>query len=228
MNYYLILALALFIYMNSWFFLALAEKRNDLADIAWGLGFIVLAWLSFFITSQNHWRAVLVNCLVTLWGVRLAWHIYQRNLHKQEDYRYAQWRRDWGKFFLLRTYFQVFILQGVFLFIVCLPILYINRHSVGSFTVTDGVGIAIWLIGFFFETVGDWQLTQFKNNPDNQGKIIQSGLWQYSRHPNYFGEVTLWWGIFIIALSVPNSFFMIIGPLTITYLIFFFSCIHLL
>jgi len=226
MNYYFILALTLLVYMTIWFIVSVIKKRNDIADIAWGLGFVLMAWLSFFISGFS-FKALFVNSLVTVWGLRLAWHIYRRNLNKPEDYRYQAWRKEW-KFFYLRSYLQIYLLQGLFLFLIVLPVLFINQSQFTGFKLLDFFGFIVWAIGFYFESIGDMQLKQFISNPANKGKTMDQGLWRYSRHPNYFGEVTQWWGIFIIALSIPLGFITIIGPLTITILILFVSGIPLL
>lgn len=226
MNYYFTLALTLLGYMTFWFIVSVIKKRNDVADIAWGLGFVLMAWLSFFLSGFS-FKAVLVNGLVTVWGLRLAWYIYNRNKNKSEDLRYLEWRKTW-KYFYLRSYLQVFLLQGIFLFLISIPVMFINHSVSGSFGISEVVGFIVWGIGFYFESTGDKQLKEFISNPANKGKLMNRGLWQYSRHPNYFGEVTQWWGIFIIALSIPNSFFTIIGPLTITTLILFVSGVPLL
>lgn len=228
MNYYLILVLLLFVYMNFWFVLSLIKKRNDVADVAWGLGFVLITWASFFISGTYGVRGLLVGILVSLWGLRLAIHIHKRNKGKAEDYRYLAWRKEWGRWFFIRSYFQVYILQGVFLFLVVLPVLLINKNSVSAFGFLDMIGVLVWLFGFYFEAVGDSQLAGFIKNPENKGKLMQSGLWSYTRHPNYFGEVTQWWGIWIVALSVPNGLFGIVGPLTITFLILKVSGIPML
>jgi steroid 5-alpha reductase family enzyme len=229
MNYYLSLIFLLFLYMTGWFVASLVKKRNDVADMAWGLGFVLMAWVSFFLGQIGSVRGILVGLLISVWGLRLAWHIHTRNRGKAEDYRYLEWRKQWGKWFVVRSYFQVYLLQGLFLYLIALPVLFINRNSVSdSITIFDVFGVAIWLFGFFFEAVSDWQLSQFIKNPDNKGKLMQSGLWKYSRHPNYFGEVTIWWGIFMVALGLANGFLTIVGPLTITVLILFVSGIPLL
>lgn len=226
MNYYLILALMLLAYMTFWFGISVIKKRNDVADIAWGLGFVLMAWLSFLISGYS-FKALLVNGLVTVWGFRLAWHIYNRNKDKPEDSRYLEWRKTWKNFYV-RSYLQVFVLQGILLFLISLPVLFVNRSVSNSFGVLEIVGLFVWALGFYFETTGDKQLKDFITNPANKGKLMDQGLWQYSRHPNYFGEVTQWWGIFIIALSIPGSVFTVLGPLTITILILFVSGIPLL
>lgn len=214
--------------MSFWFVVSFIKKRNDVADVAWGLGFVVLAWASFFFSGTSGLRGILVGVLVTIWGLRLAWHVHTRNKGRAEDYRYLAWRKEWGEWFYLRSYFQVYILQGAFLFLIALPVLVINSNLESSFGMFDYFGLAVWLFGFYFEAVGDYQLSRFIKNPANKGKLMQSGLWAYTRHPNYFGEVTQWWGIWLVALSVSGGIFAIIGPLTITFLIFKVSGIPML
>ena len=220
--------IAVFVYMNFWFLVAMLRKRNDLADIAWGLGFIIVAGISLIWHSDFSARKILIFTLVLIWGLRLAIHIYTRNRGKAEDYRYQEWRKKWGQHFIIRTYIQVFIVQGFLLLLISAPILATGasaRHELGILAV---LGLIVWLVGFYFETVGDYQLRQFIKNPKNKGTIMRSGLWRYTRHPNYFGEVTLWWGIWLIALSVPYGWVSIIGPLTITFLILKVSGIPML
>jgi len=219
MNYFVTIALVLFLYMSMWFVLSLVQKRNDVADVAWGLGFVLLVWVSFFSGSGQGARGLLAGLLVSVWGIRLASHIYVRNRGRAEDYRYAEWRRAWGKWFYVRSYVQVYLLQGILLFLIVLPVLFINKSISAGLNYLDFIGVAIWLVGFIFESVGDAQLARFIKDPAHKGRLMQSGLWRYTRHPNYFGEVTQWWGIGIIALSVPSGFYGIIGPLTITFLI---------
>lgn len=228
MNNYIFLALIVLAYMSLWFVVSLIKKRNDVADIAWGLGFVLITWVSFFIAEDFSTRSLLVNILVSIWGIRLAWHINSRNKGKAEDYRYLAWRKEWGNWFYLRSYLQVYLLQGLLLFLIVIPILLINQSSEAGFNLIDGVGLLVWLLGFFFESVGDAQLTSFVSKPENKGKLMTSGLWRYSRHPNYFGEVTQWWGLWLMAINVPNGWLGIIGPLTITILILKISGIPLL
>lgn len=228
MSYFLILAEVLFAYMTFWFVVSLLFKRNDVADVAWGLGFVLMAWTSFFLSSGLDIRGLLVCVLVSIWGLRLALHIYNRNKGKAEDYRYLAWRREWGNWFYLRSYLQVYLLQGFFLFLIVLPVLLINASTGPVLSALDAVGVAVWLVGFYFESVGDAQLARFIKNPENKGKLMQSGLWAYTRHPNYFGEATQWWGIWLIALSVPNGWMGVIGPITITFLLLKVSGIPLL
>lgn len=228
MNNTLTLAGVLFVYMSLWFVVSLIKKRNDVADVAWGLGFVLMAWTSYLLSGTAGVRGLIVCTLVSIWGLRLAWHIQRRHTGKPEDYRYQAWRTEWGKWFYLRSYGQIYLLQGALLFFVVTPVLLINSSIASALGLLDAFGIVVWLIGFFFESVGDAQLARFIRNPENKGKLMQSGLWAYTRHPNYFGEVTQWWGLWIIALSTPLGWIGLIGPLTITFLILKVSGIPLL
>ncbi len=229
MNYFFFLAIVLFVYVSFWFVLSLIKKRNDLADLAWGLGFVLLALVSFYINYQSYGlslRSGLVTGMITLWGVRLALHIYFRNRGKGEDYRYKKWREEW-KYFKIRSYFQVFLLQGFLLFLISLPVLIINQAPASSLQIIDFIGFSIWIIGFSFEVIGDYQLKKFIEDPDKEG-VMQSGLWKFSRHPNYFGEVAQWWGVWIVSISATANIFGVLGPITISFLILKVSGIPLL
>ncbi len=213
------IALAVWLYMTLVFGVALLRRDNSLADIAWGLGFVLVALLSLDYRAGPSVRSWVATALILIWGVRLAIHIGIRNLGRGEDFRYAQWRKQWGKSFLLRAYLQVFMLQGFFLILISYPVWLINRTNRPGLTLLDGVGILIWCVGFGFEAVGDYQLTRFKRDPANRGRIMTRGLWAYTRHPNYFGEALLWWGIFGLALSLPSGWTAIISPILITFLL---------
>lgn len=220
--------LAVFVFMNLVFVLSLILKNASIVDIFWGIGFVVVAWFTLILNGNYGLGQVVTTLLVTAWGLRLAIHIYTRNKGKGEDWRYKKWRDDWGKTFLIRSYLQIFMLQGFFMLLVASSIIFINsRESNGSFILTL-VGTNLWLLGFVFETVGDWQLMKFKSDPKNKGKIMTEGLWKYTRHPNYFGEVTQWWAIFVIALGFKFGFATILSPIVITYLIIGISGIPML
>lgn len=221
-------SLVVFIYMSLIFLTALVRKRNDIVDIAWGLGFIVLAWFNFFRQADQTPRQLLVAILITLWGLRLALYIGGRNAKKKEDFRYAQWRKDWGKYWIIRSYFQIFMLQGFFMVLVASPIFFLQTKPQVGLSWLDWIGVGLWTIGFIFEGVGDWQMSRFKEKQENRGKVIISGLWRYTRHPNYFGEVAMWWGIFLIALSVVPIWQALISPLIITFLLLKISGIPML
>lgn len=220
-----------FVYMTAWFVVALAAKRNDLADIAWGLGFIVIAvWLLVRTGAPLSLQQYVATALVLVWGGRLAWHIARRNLRPghTEDERYAEWRRSWGRWFVLRSYLQVFLLQGLFMIMISMPILVLGSVAAPAFGLVAALGVVIWAIGFAFEAVGDAQLAAFLSVAENRGHVMDRGLWAWTRHPNYFGEATMWWGLAIIALSVPGGLVGLLGPVTITWLLTKVSGIPLL
>jgi steroid 5-alpha reductase family enzyme len=215
-------------YACLWFLAALKLRRNDVADIAWGAGFIVLGMAGQFAAAAVSVRGLLVLALVILWGLRLSIYIAGRNLGKAEDPRYRKWREEWGAHATLQAFFQVFLLQGYLTVIILLPVTYVLAHPENRLTALDAVGFALWLTGFGFEAVGDWQLSKFKKDETNRGRIMTSGLWTYTRHPNYFGEVTLWWGIWLIGCTVPGGWKTFIGPMAISFLILRVSGIPLL
>jgi steroid 5-alpha reductase family enzyme len=227
-NVVIIQAAVIIIYMTAWFFVAQALKRNDIADILWGTGFIVAAMTAMTLSEGMTPRGLLAAFLVVIWGVRLAAHIFMRNRGKGEDRRYRKWREEWGRHAVIRAFLQVFVLQGLLMIIISIPVTFIIIFGQTPFGVFDVLGVCIWLVGFTFEAVGDYQVVRFKRDPANKGKLMTRGLWTYTRHPNYFGEVTLWWGIYLIALSVPQGWTTILGPLTITFLILKVSGIPLL
>jgi steroid 5-alpha reductase family enzyme len=216
------------LYMTGWFLAAQIRGRNDIADIAWGLGFILVAAVSLVNGGIYSGRGLLVSGMVLTWGIRLALHIHTRNRSKGEDPRYLKWREEWGRWFVLRSFLQVFMLQGILLLMVAVPIVFVNSAPAGTFGWLDLLGVTVWLTGFSFEAIGDWQLLTFIRNPANKGKLMTEGLWRYTRHPNYFGEVTLWWGIWLVTLALPGGWLTVIGPLTITFLILKVSGIPML
>jgi steroid 5-alpha reductase family enzyme len=223
------------VYMTAWFAVALIRKDNSIADVAWGLGFILVAAFTF-LRRGSLARPALVTALVAIWGLRLAAHILLRNRKRGEDPRYAAWRRKWGRSFVWRSYLQVFLLQGFFLLVISTPVILVNTFRSSSLPegsprglgILDLIGTLVWTIGFLFEAVGDAQLTRFKRDPENRGKIMTGGLWKYSRHPNYFGESLMWWGIFLIALSLPGGWPAIASPVLITLLLVRVSGVPLL
>ncbi|WP_296560380.1 DUF1295 domain-containing protein [uncultured Acetobacterium sp.] len=220
--------LLIFVYFFIFFIVGTLIKNNSIVDMGWGIGFVMVAWFVFLRSESQPLPQILMTLFVSIWGLRLFYHILKRNLGKPEDFRYATWRKEWGKFVIPRAFLQVYMLQGVFMFLVSLAvILFPSQVSQVSLPVMI-VGACIWILGFFFEAVGDYQLKVFIANPDNRGKIMQTGLWRFTRHPNYFGEATMWWGIFLIALSGGTSPIAIISPITITCLLLFVSGIPLL
>ena len=213
--------------MNIFFVVSLILKRNDVADSAWGIGFIVISIFNLIISGDFQRTKFILTFLIFLWGLRLTIYLTIRNWGKTEDFRYKEWRKRWGKSVILKSYLKVFLLQGLLMFLISLPATLYNRFD-GGVSFYGFVGLLIWVVGFYFETVGDLELFFFKKNPKNKGEILKDGLWKYTRHPNYFGEVIMWWGIWILILGSTYWYLGLIGPLTITYLILKVSGIPLL
>lgn len=187
-----------------------------------GLGFIMVTIVTFFVVGDNRFHQKLVSYLVVLWGLRLSIYIGIRNIGQPEDFRYASWRKEWGDNFLLRTFFQVFMLQGLVMFINTLPIVVVNNDLslMKSYKILYPVGCAVWLVGFVFEALGDLQMFFFKSNTHPaKKKVLNTGLWKYTRHPNYFGEAVMWWGIFLLAIPSGRWYISVWAPITITFLL---------
>jgi len=215
--------------VSSWFVCSLLLKRNDVADVAWGLGPTMLVWWLAFQSGLRNPLILPVAVLVTIWGVRLAYHIGRRDFAhgRGEDPRYAAWRAEW-KFFVLRSYLQVFLLQGFFMLLVSAPLIVLAASSTDSGLVAAVLGALVWVVGFVFESTADSQLASFLAEPrETRGPVMDRGLWGWSRHPNYFGESLMWFGLAIIALGAQWGWLGLIGPITITTLLVFVSGIPL-
>ncbi len=229
MSLFLLLGLILFAAMNLLFLLALRLKDNSIVDVAYGLMFVLLGWSGYLLYGSGHPRQLLLLVLISLWGLRLAGHIRLRKRGEEgEDFRYRQWREEWGQTFVWRSYLQIFLLQGLVIYLVALPLLLVLRQPGGPLGWLDLLGLLIWLLGFSWEAIGDWQLLRFKQDPRNRGKLMQQGLWRYSRHPNYFGEALLWWGVWLIGLAAPFGLMAILSPLLIDFLLFKVSGVPML
>lgn len=226
-NILLPIIIVIFIYVTLGFLISLILKRNDLADVMWGPGIFLGIYTSYLLNTNNSGYLTILVFLVFLWAVRIFQHIGLRFIHKrEEDPRYKVWRETW-KWFKLRSFFQVFLLQG-FLMILVGSTLSLALHMMTTIenklyiSVCFNLGILISIVGLTVETFADLQLKKFLANKKNVGKILTTGVWKYSRHPNYFGEVIFWWGIFISLLPFFN-FILLIGPITITFLILYVS-----
>ncbi len=220
---------AVLAYMTAIWLVSLALRNASIVDAFWGLGFVLLAAVYFVAGDGFLGRKILITSLVAVWGLRLSFYILWRNWGKGEDYRYQAMREKAGGKFWWVSFLQVFLLQGVLLWLISAPILAAHFYdSPDELTVLDGLGAALWAIGFFFEAVGDWQLAAFKADSNNRGRVMQSGLWRYTRHPNYFGDATLWWGYFVIAAATVDGLWTVFSPVLMTVLLMRVSGVALL
>lgn len=202
--------------------------KASVADSFWGPGFAVIAWTTWIVSLEQTLRAALLLALVTIWALRLAWHITRRSRNKPEDPRYREMRSKHPQTFWIRSLGTVFLLQAGLMWIVSLPVqLGIHSPVPHGLSWVDMLGLLLWLAGFFFEAVGDAQLARFKADPANKGLILDTGLWAYTRHPNYFGETLMWWALFLIAAQVPGGLWSCIGPLVLTFLLLRVSGVRL-
>jgi steroid 5-alpha reductase family enzyme len=199
---------------------SLAMRDVSIVDIAWGPSFLLIAGVAAWVGDGATSRTRLLLALVALWSLRLAGYLAWRNLGSGEDFRYQKMRAYWGARFRWVSLFTVFLLQGTLAWIVSAPIqLAMASPEPPRLGRLDGIGIALFVVGFLFESVGDLQLARFKADPANAGKVLDSGLWAWTRHPNYFGDFLQWWAFFTIALSTPRGWVSIVGPLLMTWLL---------
>jgi steroid 5-alpha reductase family enzyme len=209
--------------------LSLALRNSSIVDIFWGTGFVIVAWAAYLLTPDGLLlHRLLLAGLVTVWGLRLSAHILRRNWGKPEDFRYARWREESGRSWWWFSFFKVFLLQGILMWIISAPLIAVQVGSLPSrLGLLDVLGIVVWVIGFFFEAVGDAQLERFKADPANQGRLLTSGVWRYTRHPNYFGDAAQWWGYFLIAVAA-GAWWTIFSPILMTLLLVRVSGVALL
>jgi steroid 5-alpha reductase family enzyme len=208
-------------YVTAVWLLSLVLRNASIIDIFWGPGFVLLAIVYALLSDDGYsGRQVLVCVLTGMWGLRLGGYILWRNFGHGEDYRYQKMRENAGAAFWWRSLLTVFWLQGAMLWIVAWPLLVaVHSDEPDGLAITDYIGSAVWLVGVSFEAIGDFQLARFKADPANKGKVMDRGLWRYSRHPNYFGNATLWWGLFIISAGTPWGIATVFSPLLMTFLL---------
>jgi steroid 5-alpha reductase family enzyme len=208
---------------------SLPRRDVSIVDIFWGLGFVLVAWVYYVEGPRETPRQLLAPLLVTLWGVRLAGYIFWRNRGKGEDYRYAAMREKRGGAFAWLSLPIVFWLQAALLWVVAMPLLQVQLESrPAELTWIDGLGLVLFAIGFFFEAVGDLQMARFKADPGNRGKVLDRGLWRWTRHPNYFGDAMVWWGLTALGLATPGSSWILVSPALMTFLLMRVSGVALL
>ena len=199
--------------------ISVAIRDAGIVDILWGFGFVVVAWVSLLVTDGHGVRAALLTAMATTWGLRLAIHLAFRNIGAEEDFRYQSMRRRAGDRFWLTSLVRVFGLQAAAMWVMSLPLMIGISDSDRGWSALWVIGAVVFVIGFAFEAVGDWQLTRFKADPANAGKLMDRGLWRYSRHPNYFGDACAWWGIGLVAASTPIGIVGLIAPAMITWIL---------
>ncbi len=208
------------------FVISVMFHDNSYADVFWGVGFMLVAWYTFFSRESYFFYQIVITALVTLWGIRIALYIGSKKLKTQgEDFRYKEWREQW-KYFYTRSFFQIYILQGLLLLVIALPIVYANTENTNPwnavFTIVWG---CIALFGLAFETIADLQLSNFMKSK-KPWQIFMEGLYSVSRHPNYFGESVFWLGISIIAF--PINELSLVSFAMITYLLLYVSGVPML
>jgi steroid 5-alpha reductase family enzyme len=204
------------------------KKDNSLGNFTWGGGVMLIGLYSFFVYSLQLPRQIVATALVMIWGLRLSVYVYSR-YKKGVDPRFESWKQHWGAYALPISIAWIFGANGGMAMIMSIPILLINTSAtVPSLGLLDYGAIILWLVGFYFESVSDYQLYEFRKNPINKDKVLDTGLWRYSRHPNYFGEIVMWWALFLLALPVPNGWYAIISALIITINLRFISGVPVL
>ncbi len=231
MNIWTALAITLgvlVVYMTMGWVLSLVRHDASVVDPLWGAGFIVAAVSYLLLLDGDSARKVLVLTMVCVWGLRLSGYLLWRNRGRGEDPRYTAMRNKRPGTFWWYSYLQVFLLQAVLLWLVAAPLAGAMATQRGEgLTALDFVGLGVWLFGLAWEVIGDTQLALFKRDPGNRGRVMQRGAWRYTRHPNYFGEAVLWWGIWLVA-AAAHSYWAVYGPVLITLLLLRVSGVTLL
>ncbi|RXQ95793.1 DUF1295 domain-containing protein [Ancylomarina salipaludis] len=222
-------SLIIFILVTLLWVLSVMLTNASIVDLFWGFGFVVVNAFYFLVSEDFNLRKILLLTLVTIWGLRLSIYLSWRNIGKGEDFRYQKFRQDYGpKRYWWFSYFQVFLLQGALIMLVSLPLMGTNLwEQFDTLIWLDYLGIVVWCIGFLFEAGGDFQLARFKKNPKNKGKVLNTGFWKYTRHPNYFGDSAVWWAYAIFSIAA-GAYWPIVGSVLMTVIIIKVSGVALL
>jgi steroid 5-alpha reductase family enzyme len=195
--------------------ISVAVRDASIIDVFWGPLFVVIAWVLFAADLESvALKHLVVLFLVTAWGLRLAFHLGARNFGAGEDTRYRLWRAHGGPNWWLKSFYRVYLLQGAIALVVATPIVAAFRATETPFIV-NWIGVPIWIVGFAMEAAADVQLTRFRSLPDSRELVLDTGLWHYSRHPNYFGDALQWWGLGILTFS-GTTWWSVVGPLAMT------------
>ena len=228
---YQIATSVVFSLMTALWICSLVVRDASIVDRFWGAGFVFIAWALALATPQMSVSMTLLATIVSIWGLRLSLYIHIRNRGHGEDYRYVAMRQNHGGNFWWYSFLSVFMLQGALMLIVAAPVIYVLASPKGdNLSLAAAAGAWVWLVGFVMEAGGDFQLSRFKGNPANKGKLLTTGLWSLSRHPNYFGDSLQWWGfgLFALASGELTGFFCLVGPLVMTLFIIKVSGVALL
>ena len=225
----IIAAICMFLFMSTIWLIAVKLDNYSIVDIIWGITFIITTIVVLVYTELYNVVSLTIAALVLIWGLRLSIYLFSRNAGKPEDYRYQDMRKKWGNKVKQTAFVRVFMLQGTVSLLFSLGIfLGISQSDTILAMWPVYLGVIVWVVGFLFESIGDAQLRAFIQKPENKGKVITTGLWKYTRHPNYFGEATQWFGISIIACAVPLGWISFISPLLLTFFLLKISGVPLL
>lgn len=203
------------------------QGRVSVVDTSWGLGFVAVALVAAVAGDGPLWRRLLLLVLVTVWGLRLAWHMHRRNSGKGEDPRYAEMLSGHPGHPLAVAIRKVYAVQGLSVWFVSLPI-QVSASTGNGITALAVVGTGLWLLGVLFEAVGDRQLAAFKADPKTRGTVMDRGLWAWTRHPNYFGDSCVWWGLYLVSASAWPGVLTVLSPVAMTYFLVFATGARLL
>lgn len=208
--------------------LSVALRNASIVDIFWGFAYVIVNAFYFFKVASPEPRNYLLLALVSIWGLRLTLYLLWRNAGKGEDFRYQEFRRNYGvKRYWWVSFFQTFLLQGILVMLVSFPLLGVHFGNTKALNLIDYLALTIWMIGFVFEAGGDYQLARFKANPANKGKVLDTGVWRYTRHPNYFGDAAVWWAFALFSVAA-GSYWQILGSIIMTLLLIKVSGVALL
>eukprot|EP00347_Sterkiella_histriomuscorum_P017430 403349400 len=207
-----------FILNTAVYVLAQFLKDNGIVEIAFGPIFVLGLIAQLQIVQNFHERSILVFILLIAWATRLSINNYQRR--NGENWKYAEMREKWMKagrcFYYMKAFMLIYIPYSIWEVLLNFSALFVTIYTRSGINYFDVIGFAIWGIGFIIELVADNQLMNFRKNVSNKGKLLTTGLWRYSRHPNYFGEILMWWGIYIIACQVYLGFITVFSPVLMT------------
>lgn len=195
--------------------ISLPARDASLADIAWGLVFVAVAW-AVYVTGERGDASLLAAILVSVWGCRLSGYLAWRNLGHGEDRRYQAMRAKRPASFWLWSLFGVFCLQAAIAWFVSLPVQSLATQ-LDDLTLLSWIGVGGFIVGLGFEAVGDAQLAAFKRDPANKGKVMERGLWRFTRHPNYFGDAVVWWSLWLVAVGASAGWWTLVGPALMTF-----------